>query len=260
MTDTQYKTPTNSNAHPDTFHRPAYPSPHSELGNVGRALLRGWWIIILCGIVALAVGVGATSRTPTTYKATAYLLLKDSNFEQAVNGASPQVNTQTAEATTIAMLTPQREAQAAQAAGLRPRDTYGVNITAAPNSNVLNVNGTTGNPRTAAALADAAAQQLLSAVRDSNANSLTSARKAVRAQLAAAKRSQKLPLASELNSFQTLEALANQSVEFIQHASVPGVPSGPSKLRNGAIALVLGIILGAALAVLRRGRPEPARV
>ena len=44
------------------------------------------------------------------------------------------------------------------------------------------------NPRTAAALADAAAQQLIEAVKESNENSLSGARAAVRAQLDAAKR------------------------------------------------------------------------
>jgi uncharacterized protein involved in exopolysaccharide biosynthesis len=259
VTETEYQTPSNSNATPDGFHLPSYASPHSELGNAGRALLRSWWIIVLCGAIALAVGIGATSRTPTTYRATTYVLLRDNNFEQAVNGGSPQTNTQTAQATTIAMLTPQREEQAAQAAGLRPADSYDVSIGAAANSNVLNINGTTTNPRTATALADAAAQQLIDAVRVSNANSLRDARATVRSQLASAKRSQKLPLASELNSFATLEALANQSVEIIQPALVPGAPSGPSKTRNGAIALVLGIILGCALALLRRQRNDSPR-
>lgn len=259
MTETQYKATQNSHAGPDGFRRPEDTGSSGDLGNVVRSLLRSWWIILLCAVIALGVGIGVSSRSATTYQATAYVLLNDSTFQSAVTGGSTPVNTQTAESTTIAMFTPKREAQAAQAAGLRPSDNYGVTINAASNSNVLNINGSTGNPRTAAALADAAAEQLLAAVKQANANSLTGARAAVRAQLAAAKRSDKKPLAAELNSFTTLEALANQSVEVIQRALVPGVPSGPRKLRNGAIALVLGIILGCALALLR-DRPRLGRV
>jgi uncharacterized protein involved in exopolysaccharide biosynthesis len=254
VTETQYYTAQNSNATPDSFPPPGQQGPHGELADVGRALLRSWWIIAICAIIALGVGLGVASRTATTYQGTAYVLLNDTSFQQAVTGSAPQVNTATAEATAVDMLTPQRQAQAAEAAGLRPSDTYGVTITAASNSNVLHVNGTTGTPRTAAALADAAAQQLLDAVKQANHNSLTDARNAVRVQLATAKRNQKLPLASELNSFTTLEALADQSVEIIQNAILPGVPSGPSKARNGAIALVLGLILGCALALLRPRR------
>jgi len=255
MTETQYHTTSNSHATPDGFKQPAYPPPDGEAGNVARALLRSWWIILLCGVIALGVGLGVTSKTATTYEATAYVLLNENNFQQAVTGGSAQVNSETAQATAIGMLTPQREEQAAVTAGLRPRDTYGVNITAAANSNVLNVDGTTGSARTAAALADSAAEQLIGAVKQANANSLQGARAAVHSQLAAAKPNQKQPLAAELNTFATLEALADQSVELIQPALVPGVPSGPSKVRNGGIALVLGLVLGCALALMRREQP-----
>jgi uncharacterized protein involved in exopolysaccharide biosynthesis len=261
VTETQYYTPTNSNSSPDPYVRPGGypPGPHGELGDVLRTLLRSWWIIGLCGIIALGVGLGITSRTANTYQGTAYVLLNNSGFQQAITGSAPQVNTQTVEATAVDMLTPQRQAQAAQAAGLRPNENYSVSINASPNSNVLHVNGTAATPREAAALADAAAAQLLAAVRQANATSLTGARAAVHAQLAAAKRSQKQALASQLNSLTTLEALSDQSVEVIQHALVPAVASGPSKARNGAIALVLGLILGCAIALLRPRRERLPR-
>lgn len=259
VTDTEYHATTHTNSTPDGFRRPEYASRDRDLGDVGRALLRSWWIVALCGVVALGIGLGVSSRTATTYQATTYVLLNDNDFTQAVGGGYTPINTQTAEATAITMLTPLREAQAAEAAGLHPSDNYGVSITAASNSNVLNVNGSTGNPRTAAALADAAAQQLLNAVKQANATALTGARAAVRFQLAKAKRSDKQTLAAQLNTFTTLDALADQSVEIIQRAIVPGAPSGPSKLRTGGIALVLGIILGCAIAVMRRERPRAGR-
>ena len=265
MTDTQYHAPPHPNNTPDALRRPDYSSPppgyyaspQSELGNVGRTLLRGWWIIALCGIIAVGVGLGVTSRTHTTYQGTAYVLLNDNDFQSAVTGSSTPVNTQTAEATAVDMLTPQREAQAAQTAGLPAGANYGVNITASSNSNVLHVNGTTSSPRTAAALANAAAAELLTAVKQANATSLSDARAAVQSQLAAAKRSQKQPLASQLNSLTTLQALADHSIVVIQPALVPGAPSGPSKVRNGAIALVLGLVFGVALALLRPAKRRP---
>jgi uncharacterized protein involved in exopolysaccharide biosynthesis len=259
VTETQYYTPTNSNRTPDPFQRPEYPGPHGELGSVVRTLLRSWWIIALCGLIALGVGLGVTSRTASTYQSTAYVLLNQNGFQQAVTGSAPQVNTQTAEATAVDMLTPQRQAQAAQAAGLRPSDGYSVSINATANSNVLHINGTTGSPRSAAALADAAAAQLIAATQQANANAVRGARADVQAQLAAAKRSQKQALASQLNSLSTLETLSNQSVELIQHGLVPAAASGPSKARNGAIALVLGLILGCALALLRGDRRRVRR-
>jgi uncharacterized protein involved in exopolysaccharide biosynthesis len=259
LTETEYYTTPNSNPRPDPFRPPPYTGPHGELGNVGRNLLRSWWIIVLCGIVALGVGLGVTSGTASSYEGTAYVLLNDNDFQQAVAGASAPVNTQTAQATAIDMLTPERETLAAQAAGMRASGNYTIGITAASNSNVLRVNATTGDGRRAAALANAAAQQLIAAVKNANANSLSGARAVVQAQLAAAKPGQKEKLAAQLNSFSTLEQLADQSVELIQPATVPEMPSGPSKARNGAIALVLGLILGCAFALLRPGRADLRR-
>lgn len=254
MTETQYDTPPNSNRTHQRFPRSEYSSPHDELGNVVRTLLRSWWIVALCALIALGVGVGVASRSASSYQSTAYVLLNENGFQQAVTGSAPQVNTQTAEATAIDMLTPQRKVQAAQAAGLRAGESYDVSIDATSNSNVLHISGTAGSPRAAAALANAAASQLIATVRNANANSLQGARTAVQAQLAAAKRSQKQALASQLNSFTTLEKLSDQSVEVIQPGLVPAAASGPSKARNGAIALVLGIILGCAIALLRPRR------
>ena len=147
MTETQYYTAPNSNTTPDNFTPPGQPSPHGELSDVARRLLRSWWIIAICGIIAVGSSVGITNRTATTYQGTAYLLLNDTGFQQAVTGSAPQVNTATAEATAVDMLTPQRQAQAAAAASVRATDTYSVNITATSNSNVFVSMGRLGTLR-----------------------------------------------------------------------------------------------------------------
>jgi uncharacterized protein involved in exopolysaccharide biosynthesis len=230
-------------------------SRHGELGDVIRRLLRSWWIILLCAVIALAVAFEVDKRTANTYQGTTYLLLSTSDFQQAIGGASPQANPLGQEATAIASLTPVREANAAQAAGLRPSDNYSVNIASTgSNSSVLAVNAMTGNPRTAAALADAAARQMIDVVRESNATSVNDARATVKAQLKAARPRFKQTLAAQLNSFDTLQALANQSIQILQRAQIPTSADKPSKARTGGIALALGLILGMAIAVLRRPR------
>jgi uncharacterized protein involved in exopolysaccharide biosynthesis len=206
-------------------------------------------------VIALAVAFEVDKRTANTYQGTTYVLLSTTDFQQAVGGASTPANPLGQEATAIASLTPVREANAAEAAGLRPSDNYSVNIAGTgSNSSVLAVNATTSNPRTAAALADAAAQQMIDVVRETNARSVNDARATVKAQLKAARPRFKQTLAAQLNSFDTLQALANQSMQILERAQVPTSADRPSKARTGGIALVLGLILGMAIAVMRRPR------
>jgi len=191
----------------------------------------------------------------TTYQATTYVLLSQSDFQQAVGGASTPANPLGQEATAIASLTPDREAKAAQQAGLAPNANYSINVgSTGSNSSVLTVNAQTSHPQNAAALADAAAEQMIAVVRQSNATSVNDARATVKAQLRAARPKFKQTLAAQLNSFDTLQALADQSIQILERAQVPTAADKPSKARTGGIALVLGLILGTALAVMRRPR------
>jgi uncharacterized protein involved in exopolysaccharide biosynthesis len=250
VTQTELDQPLESPAPPVT-----HASPHGELGDVIRKLVRSWWIILLCAVIALAVAFEVDKRMANTYQGTTYVLLSTSDFQQAVGGASPPANPLGQEATAIASLTPVREAKAAEAAGLRPSDNYSVNAGGTgSNSSIVTINAVTSNPRTAAALADAAAQQMIDVVRESNATSVNDARATVKAQLKAARPKFKQTLAAQLNSFDTLEALANQSIQILQRAQIPTSADKPSKARTGGIALVLGLILGMAIAVLRRPR------
>ena len=249
MSDTQLDQP------PTTFPYPRSVSPHRDASDVVRDVLRSWWIILLCALIAVAVGLEVNSRQAASYQATAYLLINNNNFQQAVAGGYSAANPLAQEATAADSLTPLREQDAAQAVGLRASDTYGITVTnSSANSSVLNVNATTANPRTAAALADAAAQQMIDVIKHTNSQTLAAARGAVRSQFRAAQSRYKQTLAAQLNSFQTLEALDNQSLQIIQRAQIPAVSNGSSKARTGGIALVLGLILGLAIAVLRRPR------
>lgn len=218
-------------------------------------MLRSWWIILLCAVIALAVAYGVNKRLPNTYQATTYVMLSSSDFQQAVGGATSTPNPLGQEATAIASLTPLREEQAAQAAGLRPDANYSVNVgSTGSNSSVLTVDATTSTPRTAAALADAAANELIDVVRQTNATSVNDARTVVKQQLRAARPKFKQTLAAQLNSFDTLQALANQSIQILERAQIPTAADKPSKAKTGGIALVLGLILGMAIAALRRPR------
>lgn len=220
-----------------------------------RSLLRSWWIIILCGAIALAAGIGVQQRQTKTYSATTYVLLSGGSFQQAITGGYNPTNVQNLEATVVSYLTPTREAIAARAAGVPLASTWSVGASPSSTSSVLPITASTENPRTAAALADAAANEMISVNVSSDAAQLKQARAVIHSQVKSAPtKNMKRTLFGQLNSLATLQAMSDHSIQIIQKAEVPGGPSSPSRLRIGAIALVLGLVVGIAIALLRPQR------
>lgn len=220
-----------------------------------RSLLRSWWIIILCGAIALAAGIGVQRRQTKTYSATSFVLLAANNFQPAITGGFNQTNVQNQEATVVGYLTPAREALAARNAGVPLDSSWSVDATPSSTSSVLPITASTENPRTAAALADAAAKVLISVNRSSNEAQLKQARAVIRSQVRTAPtKNMKRSLFGQLNTLATLQALSEHSIQVLEKADVPGAPSSPSRTRIGAIALVLGLVVGIAIALLRPER------
>jgi LPS O-antigen subunit length determinant protein (WzzB/FepE family) len=222
-----------------------------------RSLLRSWWIILLCGAIAVAAGIAVQRRQPKTYSATAFVLMSGDTFQQAITGGYNATNVQNLEATVVGYLTPAREDLAARAAGIPLDSSWSIDASPSSTSSVLPITASTEHPRTAAALADAAANQLI-AVNNSTARAqLEQARAVIRSQMKnAPTKNMKRTLAGQLNTLATLQALSDHSIQVIQRAEVPSGPSSPSRLRVGGIALVLGLVVGIAIALLRPSRRQ----
>lgn len=230
-------------------------APADPVRSALRSLLRSWWIIILCGVIAVAAGIGVAGRQTKTYSATTYLLLAGNNFQQAITGGYNATNVQNVEATVVGYLTPARQDLAARAAGVSLNSAWSLDATPSSTSSVLPITASTTNPRTAAALADAAANEIVSANNSSNEAQLKEARAVIRSQVRTAPtKNMKRTLFGQLNTLSTLEALSNHSIQVIQKAQLPGAPSSPSRRRIGAIALALGLVVGIVIALLRPER------
>lgn len=260
MSDTQTEFPeTRTDRHHTVITEPAMYSgdrgPGDPIRSAIRSLLRSWWIIILCGVIAVAAGIGVQRRQTKTYSATAYVLLAGNNFQQAITGGYNATNVQNLEATVVGYLTPARETIAAHNAGVPLNSPWSVDTSPSTTSSVLPITASTENPRTAAALADAAANELIYVNNSTNAAQLKEARAVIHSQVKTAPtKTMKRTLSGQLNTLATLQALSNHSIQIIQKADVPGSPSSPSKTRIGAIALVLGLVVGIVIALLRPER------
>jgi LPS O-antigen subunit length determinant protein (WzzB/FepE family) len=232
--------------------------PPDPLRRALRSLLRYWWIILLCGAIGLAAGIGVQRRQTKTYSATSFVLLAQNNFQPAISGGFNQTNVQNQEATVVGYLTPARQALAARNAGVPLDSSWSVDASPSSTSSVLPITASTENPRTAAALADAAANELIAVNTSSDEAQLKEARAVIHSQVRTAPtKNAKRALFGQLNTLATLQAISNHSIQIIQKADVPGAPSSPTRTRIGAIALVLGLVVGIAIALLL---PERRRV
>jgi uncharacterized protein involved in exopolysaccharide biosynthesis len=235
-------------------------SDSDSLRAVLYAVRRSWWIILICGAIAAAAGVAVAQTKPTRYQAVTSLLFTGNSYQQAVAGGYNPINVQTEQATISDLLTPGLLGQATARAGLGPADPYAVTTVGSGSSNVMGIQATTGDARTAAALANATANDLVLFLQRLNAKELTKARAVLRNQIATARlASDRHLLVGELNNLADLQALDDDQVQIVQPALIPGIPVSRGTIRTGAIALVLGILFGLAISLLRRRDPVPAR-
>jgi uncharacterized protein involved in exopolysaccharide biosynthesis len=225
-----------------------------------RAVRRSWWIILVCGAVAAAGAVVATRRKPIRYDAVTSMLVAENGYQQAIGGGYNPIDPQRLQATISALLTPAVLHRAASRAGLSPSDTYTVTTQPSSSSDVMGIRATTGHARTAAALANATADQLLLFRRRLDALQLRDARGVIQSQIATARSaSDRHVLVGELNNLAALQALANQGIQIVQRASIPASASSRGTTRTAAIALVLGILFGVAFSLLRSRDPGTPR-
>jgi capsular polysaccharide biosynthesis protein len=239
---------------------PAAAEPDSLRATL-RAVRRSWWIILLSGAVAVAGGLAATQTQPASYEAVTSVLLADaSGYQQAIAGGYNPIDAQRRQATISDLLTPALLKRAANRAGLPLGAAYTVTTAESANSDVMQIRASTGRARTAAALADATANELERFRQRTDANELRTARAVLLTQIAEARRAaDRRALFSKLNNLAVLQALTDQGLQIIQRAQIPARASSPGALRTGAIALVLGILFGLAFSLLRSRDPAKPR-
>jgi LPS O-antigen subunit length determinant protein (WzzB/FepE family) len=225
-----------------------------------RAVRRSWWIILICGAVGVAGALAATRSKPVRYEAvTSLLLLVDNSYQQAIAGGYNPVDPQRRQATISDLVTPTLLNRAANRAGLAPSDTYTVTAEKSATSDVMGIRASTGRASTAAALANATANELIRFVRHSDAEQLTQARAVLQSQIAGARSADdRHTLVGKLNNLAALQALTDQAIQIIQRASIPVAPTSRRTASLAAIGLVLGILFGLAFSLLRsRGPATP---
>ncbi|WP_134774403.1 polysaccharide biosynthesis tyrosine autokinase [Ornithinimicrobium flavum] len=210
-----------------------------ELSDYLRVLRRNWRLVVAIPLATIAVAALLTALMPREYRAEAELFVSTAggdNVSDLVQGSSftqRQVATYADIVTTPVVLGPVIEDLGLDmsARGLAGR----VTATVPPNTVLINVTATDRNPVVAANIANTVADQFAETVQE----------------------------------LERVSADGQSAVKatVVQPATPSEDPASPDPLRNMALAVVLGLLLGLGLAVLRdlfdqrvRGEADIARV
>ena len=232
-------------------------------GDYVRALRRGLWIILLTTALATLGAVYASMRQEKLYRSSADVLLSSQDLAAILADVQPTTSEDPARvAATQAALatTPQVAALALRLAhvnGLDPNELLGESsVSSAPDADILTFSVADPSPRLAEQLAQAYATAYTTYRRRLDTTTIAQALKDVNrrlAQLRTAGETRSTVYSNLLDKQQqlsTLQVLQGSNAQVVRSADA-AVLTRPRTLRNTALAAIIGLVLGVALAILR---------
>lgn len=226
-----------------------------------RAFRRRLPIFLLCVLIVPALAVGISLVQKKEYTATASLFFRDPHFDQMVFGSSvaqPQPDPTVQSADNLDLVSLHRVA-ALTAANLRgiseDQVLSAVSLSSKAQSDLVSIQATSRSPSFAAKLANTYATQYIAFRRDADRATINSAEQPLRRQIAslpAHLRNGSLgqSLQTRLSQLRVLASLQTGNAELVQPAEVPRAQSSPKPVRNAALGLFFGILLGIGLIIL----------
>lgn len=223
-------------------------------GQIIAVLRRRVWIIVPCVVIA---GIGAFLRSHSEtkkYSSRAALLFQENNLSQQLFGyqTSSLTDPTTQAATNLNLVTqPVVATYAARVLGIPSgRVSSEISVSAAGQSNIVNVTATDPSPTFATRLANAYAAQFVSYRQRADRAQVQQAAAQLRSQIQLLRSNRSAPpaqlrnLETRLSQLDTLIALQTGNVQQAQQAQVPSSPSSPHVKRDTAVGLLLGLLVG----------------
>ena len=217
-------------------------------------LRRRGWLLVLCVVLAIGAGVGVLLHSHKQYSATATLLFQNSQVTQSLFGnyaISAEDDPTTEQANNLALAEqPGIAVGAAKSLGsgyAASAVAGAIAVTAAGASDLIQVTATTESPQAAAAIANAYANATVSYQVNVQRQQINEAAANLSKQIAAessASSAARSALETRLLQLRAISALQTGNVQITTPATVPGSPSGPSKPKDLALALVVGLLVG----------------
>jgi len=235
----------------------------STLQEYLQVLRRRKWLVLLALVVVPLVAVILSSLQTTEYSASAEVLLSRQNLPSSLNGVVDPTFTVEPERLVDTQMNVARAPQIAQsvvsAAKLnRPAGQFlgSSSVSSQTGADVLDFHVTDHDPKLAAKLATLYATGYISYANQLATKAIRNARAEVSAKLAELEASGEgstalaNDLASKEQQLETMQALQTGNAALLQGANGASQVQ-PRPLRNGLLALVVGLVLGIGLAFLR---------
>lgn len=184
-----------------------------------RMLERSWWILAITALAAVLAALAVDYVTPPVYEATSRLIVSPS--PSSISGANNLINSlstldKRSIVTTYAEIvnSPRIRSESIKILGLNEASLsgYSYSAVALPDANIIELSVRGPNPGTAAVLANGLSQHTIDYVQ---------------------------------SLYQVFD------LTLLDPAAVPTSPISPQPLRDGAVALVLGLAIGLVLALVR---------
>jgi capsular exopolysaccharide synthesis family protein len=230
-----------------------------------RTLKRRIWIVLATAVVVTGASLGLSQRQQPLYRASSQVLLKYQNLASGLTGIQnlsavdpdPARNAQTQTQIAMSPAVAQRVAARGQVPALTPEGFLRhASVTASTTSDTLSFAVTYSDPTIATRLSTLHAQQYIAYRQELDNAALVAARKElegriVELQASSLKDSALLgELIANEQQLRTAEALQTANASLLRPASSASKVQ-PKPVRNAALGIVLGLLLGIALAFLR---------
>lgn len=215
-------------------------------------------VVLATVIVSAGAAVALSERSPKKYSSSAQLLFRDPGFAQALFGNNlfstgqqePQRTTQT-NIDVVTSANVASEAKNLMRTG-EPASSLLESISVTPNANadIATIKATRGNAREAAAVANAFAEGYILYRRQTDRATVAQAEETVSQAQQTATPATQTKLAESLRQLGVLRSLQTGDAEIIARAQANPTPVSPKPKRDAILGLVVGLLLGAALALL----------
>src|SRR5665811_618497 len=229
-----------------------------ELGDYLRVIRERKWIIILAVAVVVVAALAVSLLTTPKYRASSQLLYKVSNLDVTLFGSPAfQVRDQSRELQTgagMVRLNVVAQAVADELGSTRTVEQLLAMVEVRPDAqtNFINVTATSIYSDEAADIANTFARKFVEFRRDADRTAVAEARDLVRNEIDSLTPTEAAsPYGTQLrDKLQDLEILVSMQTggyEIVQEATVPTSPFTPQPIRNGVLALAVGLVLGLSL-------------